>query len=563
MIQQSGGQLLVRALQTHGTRQVFCVPGESYLPVLDALYDSGINNTVCRHEGGAAMMAESWGKLTGQPGICMVTRGPGACNATAGLHVAMQDSTPMILFIGQIGSECREREAFQEMNYRQFLGSVVKWVAEIDSADRIEEMVSRAFHVATSGRPGPVALALPEDTLQQLAAPVPIAPWQQVETHPGQDDMQTLAERIQLAERPVVIVGGSRWSEHSVQKFQALAQSWQLPVACSFRRQMLFDHTHPHFIGDVGISLNPALQAQISESDLVIMIGGRLSEVPSQDYRLLRVPSPVQPLVHVYPGAEELGRVYRATQSINASPTAFVDALSHLPVPAPSTARAAQITQAHDAYLRWSTADAAIPGEVQMSQIINHLAEALPEDAVLTNGAGNYATWVHRFWRFRRYGSQLAPTSGSMGYGLPAAIAAKLAAPDRTVVAFAGDGCFQMTQQELATAVQAQIALIIIVIDNGMYGTIRMHQEKTFPGRVSATDLHNPDFAALASAYGIFSASITRTDQFPAALALALEATTPSLLHIRISPEAITPSSTLTEMRESAEADQLTCTSLT
>ncbi len=553
MTRQSGGQLLVNALKTHGVERVFCVPGESYLPVLDALYDSGIENTLCRQEGGAAMMAEAWGKLTGKPGICFVTRGPGATNATAGLHVALQDSTPMILFIGQIDTGIREREAFQEVNYHRFLGEAVKWVAEIEDAERMDEMISRAFHVATSGRPGPVALALPENALAQLANPRAIAPWQQIETCPGEEQMSQLASLLKDAAKPMVIVGGSRWSKEAVLDFQAIAQDWQLPVACSFRRQMLFDHTHDNYAGDVGIGINPALRQRIEEADLLLMIGARLSEMPSQDYSLLDIPSPRQTLIHVHPGAEELGRVYRPALAIHASPTAFVAAMKSRAIAGQSPARLARVESAHQDYLAWSSPHVTTPGEVQMGRVMQTLADTLPEDAIITNGAGNYASWIHRFWKFRHYGSQLAPTSGSMGYGLPAAIAARLCEPERTVVAFAGDGCFQMTMQEFGTAAQAGANIIVLLIDNGIYGTIRMHQERHFPGRVSATTLQNPDFAVLASAYGAFSCTVNSDAEFLPALQQAMAADTPSLIHVRISAEAITPTMTLSQIRQQAE----------
>jgi len=548
----NGGKLLVNALENHGVNRVFCVPGESYLPVLDALYDSSITNTLCRHDGGAAMMAEAWGKITGTPGICLVTRGPGATNACSGLHVALQDSTPMILFIGQIGAHIREREAFQEVDYRRFLGNSVKWVAEVDDANRMDEMISRAFHTATSGRPGPVALALPESTLSALAVPKPVAPWKQVETHPGAVQLNQLADLLSSAQRPLMILGGSRWNEQSVADIQTLAQAWQIPVACSFRRQMLFDHTHPNYAGDVGIGINPTLKQQVADADVLVLLGARFSEMPSQDYTLLNIPTPAQTLVHVYPGAEELGRVYRAHLPVHASPTAFVQAFKAVAIPSDIADRQALVTDSHAAYESWSTASMTTPGSVQMAAVMNHLSEQLPDDAVITNGAGNYASWIHRFWKFRCYGSQVAPTSGSMGYGLPAAIAAKLADPNRVVVAFAGDGCFQMTLQELGTAIQSKANVIILVIDNGIYGTIRMHQEKTFPGRVSATTLVNPDFAALAQSYGALTATVENDDEFPAALEAALQADTTSLIHIKTSPEAITPTSTLSQLRNAA-----------
>lgn len=548
----NGGQLLVNALVNHGVQRVFCVPGESYLPVLDALYDSTVKTTVCRQEGGAAMMAEAWGKLTGQPGICFVTRGPGATNATAGLHIALQDSTPMILFIGQVGAGIREREAFQEVDYRAFLGSCVKWVAEIDDPSRMDEMIARAFHTATSGRPGPVALALPESTLNGVGNSVSLSAWRQLETHPGAAELQSFATMLQVAKRPLAIVGGSRWSAKSVSDFQDFAQAWQLPVACSFRRQMLFDHTHPNYAGDVGIGLNPTLRQQIEQADLLILLGTRFSEIPSQDYQLLRVPAPTQTLIHIYPGAEELGRVYQAELPIHASPEAMIGSLKRLAPPAQTRERGERVIAMHESYIQWSTALMQTPGEVQMSGVLKYLAKQLPADAIITNGAGNYASWIHRFWAFKSYGSQVAPTSGSMGYGLPAAIAAKLAFPSRTVVAFAGDGCFQMTMQEFGTAIQAQAAIIVVVIDNGMYGTIRMHQEKNYPGRVSGTSLHNPDFAALAKAYGVLGLTVSTTEQFPIAIQTAMQADAPSLIHVHLHPEAITPTATLQQMRDSA-----------
>ncbi|MFK7994662.1 MAG: thiamine pyrophosphate-binding protein [Granulosicoccus sp.] len=548
----TGGQLLVNALETHGTKRIFCVPGESYLPVLDALHDSKIQTTVCRHEGGASMMAEATGKLDGTPGVCFVTRGPGATNACAGVHIAQQDSTPMIIFIGQIGMHLREREAFQEIDYRRFLGASVKWVAEIDSAERIDEFISRAFHTATSGRPGPVALVLPETTLSASARPVKVEPWQQVETHPGEADVQRLAAMIETAERPLAILGGSRWNAKAVEQIQQFAQRWQLPVCCSFRRQMLFDHLHPNYAGDVGIGINPQLADTVRQSDLVILLGGRFSEMPSQDYTLLDVPSPDQPLVHIYPGAEELGRVYRSQLAINASPITMLSAVEKLPVFAERSAekRQSYVERCHANYLAWSLPEVTTPGDVQMASIIDVLQRKVPDDAIITNGAGNYASWIHRFWKFRHYGSQLAPTSGTMGYGLPAAIAGKLHQPDRCVIAFAGDGCIQMTLQEIGTAMQYRANIIIIVVDNGIYGTIRMHQEINFPGRISGTDLYNPDFAALARAYGATGITVNRTEEFPDALARALSANTPALIHLKTSAEAITPTSTLSSIRD-------------
>ena len=549
---KSGGELVVDALEAFGVTQLFCVPGESYLEVLDALHDSSINATSARQEGGAAMMAEAWGKLHGTPGICFVTRGPGATNASAGIHVAQQDSTPMILFIGQINSKLRHREAFQEVDYGQYLGSMAKWVAEIDSPERITEMVSRAWSVATSGRPGPVVLVLPEDTLSGTAVSTKIKPFNVLETYPSQADLQQMATMIESAKKPILILGGSRWCKDSVSQIEAFAEGFNLPVACSFRRQMLFNHGHPHYAGDVGLGINPQLKSTIANADLVILMGGRFSEVPSQNYELLGVHDAKQKLIHIHASAEELGRVYRADLAIHASPKALAQGLSELtPTAKISHQRIEHIAQCHTHYQHWSrVSDKAHPGHVQMPVIITHLAATLPLDAIITNGAGNYATWIHRFWKFAEYGTQLAPTSGSMGYGLPAAVAAKIAFPQKTVVAFAGDGCFQMTMQEFGTAVQANAAVIVLVIDNGMYGTIRMHQERHFPSRVSTTDLVNPDFCALAKAYNAFATQVTHSDQFSKALADAIAAKKPALIHIKLDPQAMTPNQTLDQIRD-------------
>ncbi len=550
---KTGGQLLVEALELHGAERVFCVPGESYLAVLDALYDADIPVTVCRQEGGAAMMADTYGKLTGKPGICMVTRGPGATNAAAGVHVAAQDSTPMILFIGQIERGMREREAFQEVDYRQMFGGMVKWVAEIDHADRVPEFISRAYHVATSGRPGPVVLALPEDMLVETAAVSQPEPWRQVETHPGLTLMADLQKRLWAAERPIAILGGSRWTADAVAAFARVAERFDLPVACSFRRQMLFDNLHPNYAGDVGIGINPKLTERIKSSDLVLLVGGRLSEMPSQSYSLLNIPEPDQALVHVHPDAEELGRVYRPTLAIHASPAAFCKAAEGLQPPT-ELKGAGGAASAHEEYLAWSGARPETPGALQMSGVMDWIEANLPDDAIFTNGAGNYATWLHRFHRFRRYGTQAAPTSGSMGYGLPAAVAAKLTFPDRPVVCFAGDGCLQMTMQEFGTACQEGAAIIVLAIDNGMYGTIRMHQERNYPRRPSATKLVNPDFAALALSYGAHAETVEKTEDFGPAFERAQASGKPALLHLKLDPEAITPARSLSQIRAEAEA---------
>ncbi|RWG85545.1 thiamine pyrophosphate-binding protein [Mesorhizobium sp.] len=546
---KTGGQLIVEALEANGTDRIFCVPGESYLAVLDALHDSSIRTIVCRQEGGAAMMADCQGRLTGKPGICFVTRGPGATNASAGVHIAMQDSVPLILFIGQVASHAKEREAFQEVDYKRFFGDIAKWVVEIDDASRIPEFVTRAFAVATSGRPGPVVVSLPEDMLTSEVEAPQALPHTPVETRPGEAELDALEMLLSSAERPFVILGGTRWDEEAVARMRTIAETWSLPVGCSFRRQMLFDHLHQNYAGDVGIGINPKLAAQIKAADVVLLVGGRMGEMPSSDYTLLKSPYPDQALVHVHADAGELGRVYRPTLAINASPSAFVAAFAKRK-PAGTPAWAAETAKAHAAYLEWSTPPETGPGAVQMGPIMNYLEKTLPEDAILTNGAGNYATWVHRFHRSRRFGTQAAPTSGSMGYGTPAAVAAKALYPDRTVVAFAGDGCFLMNGQEFATAVQYGLPIIVVVVNNGIYGTIRMHQEREYPNRVVATDLKNPDFAALARSYGGHGETVEKTEDFVPAFERARASGKPAIVEIRLDPEAITPTRTLTQIRD-------------
>jgi acetolactate synthase-1/2/3 large subunit len=547
-----GGHILVDQLVAHGVKHVFCVPGESYLAVLDGLHDARIDVTVCRQEGGAAMMADAHGKLTGEPGICMVTRGPGASNAMAGVHIAMQDSTPMILFVGQIERGMREREAFQEMDYRAVFGSQAKWVTEIDQVERIPELVSRAFHVATSGRPGPVVIALPEDMLVETADVADAPHYDLIDSAPVPAQLAQLQDLLESARAPIAILGGARWDADAVNRFADFATRLQLPVAVSFRRQMLFPADHPCFAGDVGIGLNPALLKRVQDADLVLLVGGRMSEMPSQSYTLFDIPVPTQKLVHVHPDSGELNRVYRATLAINASPIAFTQTLDGLK-PATQPAWAQDTRTMHASYLAWSD-PAAVKnrGALQMGAVMQTLRETLPPDAIMTNGAGNYATWLHRFHRFQGYGTQLAPTSGSMGYGLPAAVGAKRVYPDRTVVCLAGDGCFLMHGQEFATAVQYDLPILVIIVDNGMYGTIRMHQERHYPGRISATELRNPDFAAYATAFGGHGERVESTEQFAPALQRALASGKPAILHCLIDPEVISPTTTLEKIRDTA-----------
>jgi acetolactate synthase-1/2/3 large subunit len=483
--------------------------------------------------------------------VCFVTRGPGATNASIGVHTAFQDSTPMVLFIGQVASDQRDREAFQELDYRQMFGpgtlGLAKWAAQVDSAERLPEYVARAFRTAMQGRPGPVVLALPEDVLRAEADVAPGPRVEVAEPAPAPAAIARLGALLADSERPVMILGGSRWTPGAAAAVHRFAAAQDLPTAVSFRRQRLFDALHPAYAGDVGLAVNPRLRARIAEADLVILLGARFGENPSQGYALLDIPGPRQRLVHVHPGAEEIGRVYAPTLGIVATPGAFLEAAAALPA-APDRGRAAA---AHADYLAWSeppAADAAAPF-VDLSGVVAHLRTALPPDAILTNGAGNYAGWAHRFHRYRGFGSQLAPTSGSMGYGLPAAIAAKLRRPAPPVVCLAGDGCFQMTMQEFGTAAETGAAVVVLVIDNGLYGTIRMHQEREHPGRPVASSLRNPDFAALARAYGCFGERVERTADFPAAFVRAMAARGPALLHLITDPERITPTTTLTALR--------------
>ena len=553
---RTGGQILVDQLKIHGADVAFCVPGESYLPVLDALYENRnvVRLITCRQESGAANMAEAYGKLTGRPGVCLVTRGPGATNASIGVHTAFQDSTPMILFIGQVGSDFVEREAFQEIDYRRMFGQMTKWVAQIDRADRIPEFVARAYQVATSGRMGPVVLALPEDMLSASVEVRDARAWQPIETFPGEQALARLSSLLQNAKRPFVIVGGSGWNAEACADLQRFAKTQEIPVGCAFRFQDLFDNAHPNYAGDVGIGINPALAARIKAADLVVALGPRLGEMTTSGYTLidpLNPSSPTQTLVHIHAGAEELGRVYQADLMINATMAAMARALAAMPRVTPADVEA-NVAAANADYQAWQ-AQKVIPGAVQMWDVMQHLESVLPHDAIVTNGAGNYATWVHRFHRYRGFRTQLAPTSGAMGYGVPAAVAAKAVHPHRVVVAFAGDGCFLMTGQELATAVQYRLNVIFIVVNNNMYGTIRMHQERQFPGHVYGTALINPDFAAYARAFGASGEVVVNTAEFAPAFERAMKAGKPALIEIRIDPEAISPNTTLQAIRAAAE----------
>jgi acetolactate synthase I/II/III large subunit len=555
---RSGGQILVDQLVIHGASRAFCVPGESFLAVLDALHDvrETLPLVVCRQEGGAANMAEAWGKLTGEPGICFATRGPGATNASIGLHTAFQDSTPMILFVGQVGTDFVEREAFQEIDYRRMFGQMAKWVASIDRADRIPEFVQHAFHVATSGRPGPVVLALPEDVLTQMATVADARRYQPVQSSPSLAQIERLGQMMLQAQRPLLLVGGSFWDDASRAAMASFAHRLGLPVACAWRYQDAFDNGDSHYIGEVGIGINPKLAQRVRESDLLIAVGVRLGEMTTNGYTLVESPTPVQSLVHVFSGADELGRVFHADLPIAAGVREFSAALAALPLGDAATLAArwkGWLQSACADYADWRVPRAQ-PGTLNYPECVLHMDEVLPQDAIITNGAGNFATPVHRFYRHRAHKTQLAPTSGAMGYAVPSAIAAKLRHPQRVVVAVTGDGDFMMTGQELATAVQYDAPLIVLLVNNGMFGTIRMHQEREYPARVYGTALRNPDFVKLAQAYGCHAERVTETSQFAAALARAREAGVAALIELVIDQQAITAGQTLDEIRAKALA---------
>ena len=557
---RSGARLLVDQLLIQGVNHAFCVPGESYLAVLDALYDTRemIKLVINRHESGATFMADAYAKLTGQPGVVFVTRGPGACNAAIGIHTAFQDSTPLVVFIGQVGSNFVEREAFQEVDYRRMFGQMTKWVAQIDRADRVPELVARAFQTATSGRPGPVVLALPED-MQLATAEVPDALCHQpVHGAPSDTQVAALRRLMGRAQRPVVILGGTGWTQAACDNFKRFAEANYLPVACAFRYQDLFDNRHPNYIGDVGIGVNPKLAQRIKDADLVIAVGARLGEMTTSGYTLLDAPLPTQSLVHVHSSAEELGRVYQAQLMINAGMQQFASRLAMMmPIEEPPWRET--VGQARSDFEAWQQRPAVYAHaepRLDLWEVVQILARAVPKDAIITNGAGNFSVWAHRFWRYTGLRTQLAPTAGSMGYGVPAAIAAKIAAPERCVICFAGDGDFQMTGAELGTAIQYGAGVLFLVFNNCMFGTIRMHQEREFPGREHGTRLVNPDFAKIAEAYGIFGATADTTDGFAIALTQALafmrEKHLPAVVELRTDPEVITPNATLTAIRATA-----------
>ena len=544
------GQLLVEQLRAHGVGRVFSVPGESFLAALDGLVDSGVHNIVCRHEGGAAMMAEATGKLTRRPGIAFVTRGPGATNASAGVHVAKQDSTPMILFVGQIARGHRDREAFQEVDYRAMFGSVAKWVAEIDDADRIPEYINRAFHVAMSGRPGPVVLALPEDMLSGPATAPVLKPSAPVAPAVTANHVAQVQDFLKGAEKPLVVVGGSGWSAEAAANLQSWAEAQALPVAVTFRRQDYMDNRSPSYAGDLGVGGNPKLAARLKDCDRLLIIGSRFGDIPTNGYETLDPARHRIPTAHIHPDPDLPGTVFRSDLSIAARGSDMVTALAAARGNAAGD-WADWTAQARTDHETWQQ-PRETPGAVKLEQVVCWLAQNLPEDAVLTNGAGNFAAFLHRYYRWRQHGTQLAPTSGSMGYGFPASVAASLHSPGRAVVCMAGDGDFQMTLNEMSTAIQYGATPIVIVANNGRYGTIRMHQERHYPGRVSGTDMANPDFAALARAYGGHGETVKDGTDFAAAFERARASGKLAVIELKLDPDMLTTGQSVSEVRESA-----------
>ena len=548
-----GGRILADQLAVQGCDRVFLVPGESFLAVLDGLHDlPAIAAVVCRQEGGAAMMAEAYGKLTGRPGVCMVTRGPGATNAAAGIHVAFQDSTPLVLIVGQVGRGMVDREAFQEMDYRRMYGEMAKWVAQIDDPERIPEYVSRAFHTAVSGRPGPVVLAVPEDVLSAHADPPDTRPATPGVPKAAAGDVAAFEGMLRQSRRPMLIVGGGGWSAAAARDLARFSEAHGVPVCASFRCQDYLDNRHPHYCGHAGIGLDRRIADRFRRADLLIALGSRLGEITTGGYTLVDIPNPRARFVHVHPGAEEIGRVYRPDLAVNASAVSFAAAIADL-----APGGAGDAADARQAWARECAADhragaqppRPTPGAVRLEHVVARTRERLDDDAIVCNGAGNYAAWVNRYFEYRTYRTQLAPTSGSMGYGVPAAIAAALVHPDRQVVCFAGDGCFLMTGQELATASQYGADVTVIVANNGMYGTIRMHQERHYPERVHGTGLINPDFAMLARSFGGRGVRVETDGEFDAALDEALAHRGLSLIEVTMDPQALSPSATLSEVR--------------
>ena len=550
MVLRHGGHILVDQLKVNGIKRVFSVPGESFLAALDGLYNSGIENIVCRQEGGAAMMAEADAKITSSPGVVFVTRGPGATNASSGVHIAMQDSTPLIVFVGQVPLEHRDREAFQEIDYERFFSPIAKWVAEVKDLKRLPEYISRAFQVSQGGRPGPVIISLPEDILSGVCE-VPDRPRVVLgQQFTSDSEVKKIEKAIIKAERPLVIAGGTGWSKEAVKNLGVFVKNFNLPVATTFRRQHLMDNRHDCYIGDLGTGMNPALAKTVKESDLIIAIGTRLGEIATGGYELIDPKKPEQKIIHIHKDPNELGHVYQPTLSVLSSTENILNQFIDLPKLV-NPEWSARTNEVRNNYLNWITPKET-PGPVKLEKIIEWLSNNLPEDSIVTNGAGNYAAFLHRYFVFKEYPTAIGPTSGSMGYGFPASIAAKLRFPDKTVICMAGDGCFQMTLNEMSTAAHNKLAIIVIVVNNGKYATIRMHQEKHYPGRVSGTEIHNPDFAALAKAYGGFGVKVQKTEDFVAAYDQAVASGLLSVIELKIDDEVLSTSQTVSEVRNNS-----------
>lgn len=550
---RNGGQLLVESLLALGATKSFGVPGESYLPVLDALYDTRgqLDYVLCRNEGGAAFMAAAYGKLTHSPGLCFVTRGPGATNASIGVHTAMQDSAPMLLFVGQVGTEMKGREAFQELDYKAVFGSMAKWAVEIDDVDRIPEILSRAWTLAVSGRPGSVVIALPEDVLASVTEVAPLSgPVEIAKPVPSAASMHKARAILAEAERPVILYGGCNWQGEGTAPIQCFAEASDIPVVSVFRYQDQFDNTSPVFCGEAGVGMTPVVKRLLREADVILAINNRFGENSTDGYTLLKVPLPKQRLIHVHASDLEIGKIYRPELGIHADPNAFAEALGALePIRGGWAEWRAEGRVAYEAGFELPE----LPSPVDMGKVCAYLRKRLPDDMILTNGAGNFTVWPNKFFCYGPQARLLAPQSGAMGYGLPAAIAAKVVHPERTVVCFAGDGDFQMNCQELGTAMQEGAQPIVLLLNNGIYGTIRAHQERHYPARVLGTTMEqNPDFVTLAQSYGFHAERVETTSEFPAAFERALASDGGALLELNISPEALTPRQTLSQIRQAA-----------
>ncbi|GAB5389679.1 MAG: thiamine pyrophosphate-binding protein [Alphaproteobacteria bacterium] len=548
--QMTGGDILIQSLLANDVDHIFCVPGESYLAALDSLHDveEQIKLVICRQEGGAAVMAEAHGKLTGKPGICFVTRGPGATNASIGVHTAHQDSTPMLLLVGDVARDQRDREAFQEVDFHRMFGALAKHVERCDDAGRLAEYVNRSLHIAQQGRPGPVVLTLPEDMLTDVvpqSLPLRCRP---AVTEPGSHALKEMIELLGRAEKPLALVGGGGWTPDGVQALRRFIEVQQLPVSAVFRRQDLINNVDEMYVGDLGIAPNPDLAQAVQDSDLLLVIGPRLGEMTSSGFSLFDIPGDGKRIIHIHPGADEIGRLYEPRLGIPANLNAFAGAAERL-APARSEGWPEWTASLRTSYEGWQ-AGGRCEGPVNLIKVVEHLRDTLPRDCIITNGAGNFASWVHRYHHYRSFPGQLAPTSGAMGYGLPAGIAAAITMPDRRVVTVAGDGDLMMSVQELATAAQYNARLIVLVFNNGMYGTIRMHQEREYPGRTSGTTLANPDFVALAQSFGGKGWLVTDTSDFAPALEEALAHDGLSLIEVQADPDAISPGTTLSALRK-------------